>query len=53
MLRIQRLNSQHEHGWVHLQEILVRTGPLETAGTTPILAIATGSSTGEATNSLG
>ena len=53
MLYIQRLSSRRKHGWVHLQEILVRTGPLGTMGTTPVPAIATGASMGEATNSLG
>ena len=53
MLCIQRLNSRREHGWVRLQEILVRIGPLRTVGTTPVLAIASMAPTGEATNSLG
>ena len=52
MLHVQRLSSRREHGWVCLQEVLVGTGPLETTGTTPIPSIATGASTGEATNSL-
>ena len=53
MLCIQRLSSRRERGWVRLQEILVRTRPLGTVGTTPVPTIATGASTGEATNSLG
>ena len=53
MLRIQRLSSRRECGWVRLQEILVRTGPLGTVGTTPFPAIASVASTGKATNSLG
>ena len=52
MLHVQRLHSRHEHGWVCLQEVLIGIGPLGTMGTTPVLAIATGASTGEATNSL-
>ena len=50
MLCIQRLNSRREHGWVRLQEILVRIGPLRTVGTTPIAAMAP---LGKATNCLG
>ena len=53
MLRIQRLSSWREHGWVHLQEIMVRIGPLGTAGTTPVPAIASVAPSGKATNGLG
>ena len=52
MLHIQRLSSWHEHGWVCPQKVLIGTGPLRTAGTTPVPTIATGASMGEATNSL-
>ena len=53
MLHIQRLRGRRECGWVHVQEILLRTGSIRTAGTTPIPAIAAMASTGEATNRLG
>ena len=52
MLHVQRLSSRCEHGWVCPQEVLIGTGPLGVAGTTPVPTIATGASTGEATNSL-
>jgi hypothetical protein len=52
MLHVQRLSSWRERGWVCLQEVLVGIGPLNTAGTTPVPAIATEASAGEATNSL-
>ena len=52
MLCVQRLNSQRERGWVCPQKVLIGIGPLGTAGTTPVPAIANGASTGEATNSL-
>ena len=52
MLRIHRLGNQREHGWVRLQEILVRAGPLGTTGTTRVPTIASMAPTGEATNSL-
>ena len=52
MLHVQRLHSQREHGRVCPQEVLIRIGPLGTTGTTPVPAIATEASTGEATNSL-
>ena len=53
MLYIQRLSSWRERGWVCLQEVLVETGLCGSVGTTPIPTVATGASTGEATNSLG
>ena len=52
MLRVQRLHSQHEHGQVCPQEVLIGTWPLGTMGTTPVPAIAIGASMGKATNSL-
>ena len=52
MLHVQRLSSQRERGWVCPQKVLIGTGPLGTAGTTPVPAIATGASTSEATNSV-
>ena len=52
MLRIQRLSSWRERGRVCLQEVLVGIWLYGSTGTTPVLTIATGASTGEATNSL-
>ena len=52
MHHIQRLHSRCEHGQVCPQEVLIGTGPLRTTGTTHVPAIATGASTGEATNGL-
>jgi hypothetical protein len=52
VLRVQRLRSWRECGRVGLQEDLIRTGPLKTTGTTPIPAVAIGTPTSEATDSL-
>jgi hypothetical protein len=52
VLRVQRLCSRRERGRVGLQEVLIRTGLLKTAGTTPIPTVATMASTGETTDSL-
>ena len=52
MLCVQRLSSRREHGWVCPQKVLIGTGPLRTASTTLVTAIATEASTSEATNSL-
>ena len=51
MLCIQRLSGRCERGWVRLQEILVRIGPIGTVGTTPVPVIASVASKGKATNS--
>ena len=52
MLYVQRLSNRRERGWVCAQKVLIGTGPLGTVGTTPVHVIATGGSTGEATNSI-